>query len=445
MPVNYHHRLAMESARRLLRKEAYAHLRKVLEKLHAADIALLMGQLSRKERQVLFNLLAPPKSAQVVVEMDSLLQVEVLENLEPQEILKILIHLPSDKTVEILETLSEDKREELLPFLKEKDVDHLLSYPEETAGRIMSTDYLALPENMTVEEAIEEIRRSKEKEVFYTYVVDARNHLVGVVSLRQLILHDPTATLGEVMNPDVVKVRADMDQEEVARIVARYDLLAVPVVDESNRLVGLVTVDDVIDIIQEEATEDIYKMVGTSEEELWEASTLKIAGYRLPWLSFTLVGEMISGLVIKHYHHTISTFVSVAFFVPLIMALTGAVGNQTQTIIVRGMATGRMEGMAWRILRRQLGVGSIMGLVAGALAMGLVILVQKNVMLGATVGVSLLVSMSISSAIGVLVPISFRRVGVDPALTVPSIATLSDITGTFIYLSLATYLFLQMG
>ncbi len=445
MSINHSHRLAVESAKRLLRKEAYGHLKKALEKLHAADIALLMVQLSKKERQVLFNLLEPPKAAQVTVEMDSLLQVEVLEDLEPQEILKILTHLPSDKTVEILETLSDDKREELLPFLKEKDVDHLLSYPEETAGRIMSTDFLALPEDLTVEEAIEEVRRFKEKEVLYTYIVDSRNHLVGVFSLRQLILQDPKVKLKDVMNTDVVRVRSDMDQEEVARIVARYDLLAVPVVDDSNRLVGVVTVDDVIDIIQEEATEDIYKMVGTSEEELWEASTLRVAGYRLPWLAFTLVGEMFSGLVIKHYHHTISTFVSVAFFVPLIMALSGAVGNQTQTIIVRAMATGRMEGMAWRILKRQLGVGSIMGLVAGALATGLVTLVQQNPMLGVSVGISLLVSMTISSVIGVLVPISFKKIGVDPALTVPSIATLNDIMGTFIYLSLATYLFLRIG
>ena len=445
MPINPFNRLAVESARRLLRKEAYGHLEKALEKLHAADIAQLMVQLSKKERQVLFNLLEPPKAARVIVEMNSLLQVEVLEDLEPQEILKILSHLPSDKAVEILETLSEDKREELLPFLKEKDVDHLLSYPEETAGRIMSPDFLALPEDLTVEEAIEEVRCSKEKEVLYIYIVDSRNHLVGVLSLRQLILQDPKAKLKDVMNTDVVRVKADMDQEDVARIVARYDLLAVPVVDEENRLVGVVTVDDVIDIIQEEATEDIYKMVGASEEELWEASTLRVAGYRLPWLAFTLVGEMFSGLVIKHYHHTISTFVSVAFFVPLIMALSGAVGNQTQTIVVRAMAIGRIEGMAWRILRRQLVVGSIMGLVAGVLATSLVTLVQQNPMLGISVGLSLLVSMTISSAIGVLVPISFKRIGVDPALTVPSIATLNDIMGTFIYLSLATYLFLRIG
>ena len=437
-------RLALESARRLLRKGAHGHLKKVLEKLHAADIALLMGQLSHKERLELFNLLEPAKAAQVLVEMDSLLQVEVLREMEPQAILKILKHLPPDEAVDILDTLPDEIREELLPYVKQEDVDRLLSYKEETAGRIMTTDYLALPEDMTVEEAIEEVRRSREKEVFYIYVVDSRNHLVGVLSLRQLILQDPKAKLKDVMNPDVIRVKVDMDQEEVARIVARYNLLAVPVVDEHNHLVGVITVDDIIDIVQEEATEDIYKMVGTSSDELWEASTLKVAWLRLPWLAFTLVGEMISGLVIKHYHKTISEMVAVAFFVPLIMALAGAVGNQTQTIIVRAMATGRMEGMAWRILKRQLGVGGIMGLVAGVLATGLVALVQHNLLMGVAVGVSLLVSMTLSSVIGVLVPVFAKKMGVDPAFTVPSIATLNDIMGTFIYLTLATYLLVRL-
>ena len=443
--MNHTSRLALESARRLLRKGAYSHLKKILDKLHAADIALLMGQLSHKERLEIFNLLEPNKAAQVLVEMDSLLQVEVLENMEPQEILKILSHLPPDEAVDILDTLPDDKREELLPYIEEEDVDRLLSYREETAGRIMTTDYLALPEDMTVEEAIEEVRRSREEEVFYIYVVDSRNHLVGVLSLRQLILQDPKAKLKDVMNPDVIRVKVDMDQEEVARVVARYNLLAVPVVDDNNHLMGVVTVDDIIDIVQEEATEDIYKMVGTSADELWEASTLKVAWFRLPWLAFTLVGEMVSGLVIRHYHRTISEFVAVAFFVPLIMALAGAVGNQTQTIIVRAMATGRMEGMAWRILKRQLGVGSIMGLVGGVLATGLVTLVQHNLLLGASVGVSLFLSMTISSVIGVLVPVFSKRLGVDPAFTVPSIATLNDIMGTFIYLSLATCLLVRIS
>jgi magnesium transporter len=343
--------------------------------------------------------------------------------------------------VGLVDSLSDEKKEEVLPLIEgQEGVSRLMLYEEETAGRIMTTDYLALSEDLTVEEAIQRVREAKEKEVFYIYVVDSRNHLVGVISLRQLILADPDTQLREVMNPDVISVRADMDQEEVARIVAHYDILAVPVVDDGNHLIGMVTVDDVINIIQDEATEDIYKMVGASEEELWEASTLRIAGYRLPWLAFTIAGEMISGLVIKHYHHTISTMVAVAFFVPLIMALSGAVGNQTQTIIVRAMATGRMEGMAWKILRRQLSVGAIMGLAAGALAFLLVFVVQHNQILGLSVGLSLLISMSISAVIGVVVPVISKKIGVDPALTVPSIATLNDIMGTLIYLSLVTYL-----
>jgi magnesium transporter len=442
--MNNSRRRIVESARRLLRKEAYGHLKNVLEKLHAADIAILMRQLSRKERQELFNLLEPARAAQVLVGMESLLRVEVLESMDSQDILKVLTHLPPDEAVDILDTLPEDKKEELLPLIKKEAVDRLLTYQEETAGRIMTTDYLALPEDMTVGDAVEEVRRSKEKEVFYIYVVDSRGHLVGVLSLRQLILQDPKSLLKDVMNSDVIKVRADTDQEEVARVVSRYDLLAVPVVDEESLLVGVVTVDDVIDIIHEEATEDIYKMVGASEDELWEASILKVAGFRLPWLIFALVGEMVSGLVIRYYHGTISTFVAVAFFVPLIMALAGAVGNQTHTIIVRAMAMGRTEGIIGRILKRQLGVGSLLGVIAGVLAMALVSVAQGSLLLGSAVGVSLFVSMSVSSLLGVLVPIFFKKLNVDPAVTVPSISTLNDVMGTFIYLTLATYLLTRM-
>ncbi len=433
--------LLVESCRRLLRKGAKSHLENLLSKLHPADIAALLGRLNRQERDTIFAMLPPEVAAKALVDMDSLLQTKLMEDMPPKDLANVLACLPADEAVGLVDSLSDEKREEILPLIEgQEGVSRLMLYDEETAGRIMTTDHLALSEELTVEEAIEQVRKARNKEVFYIYVVDSRNHLVGVLSLRQLILADPDTRLREVMNPEVISVRADMDQEEVARVVARYDILAVPVVDEGNHLIGMVTVDDVINIIQDEVTEDIYKMVGASEEELWEASTLKIAGYRLPWLSFTIVGEMVSGLVLKHYHHTISTMVSVAFFVPLIMALSGAVGNQTQTIIVRAMATGRMEGMAWKILRRQLSVGAIMGLAAGALACLLVMVVQHDQLLGLSVGLSLLVSMSISAAIGVLVPISAKKVGVDPALTVPSIATLNDIMGTLIYLSLATYL-----
>ncbi len=433
--------LMVESCRRLLRKGAKGHLENLLSKLHPADIAAVLGRLNRQERDAIFAMLPPETAAKALVDMDSLLQTKLMEDMPTKELAEVLSHLPADEAVGLVDNLPEEKKEEILPLIEGREgVSRLMLYEEETAGRIMTTDYLALPEELTVEEAIERVRESKEKEVFYIYVVDSRNHLVGVLSLRQLILADPNTKLKEVMNPDVISVRADMDQEEVARIVARYDILAVPVVDDGNHLIGMVTVDDVINIIQDEATEDIYKMVGASEEELWEASTLKIAGYRLPWLAFTIVGEMLSGLVLKHYHNTIATMVSVSFFVPLIMALSGAVGNQTQTIIVRAMATGRMEGMAWKILRRQLSVGALMGLAAGTLACVMVMVVQHNHLLGISVGVSLLISMSISAVIGVVVPTMAKKMGVDPALTVPSIATLNDIMGTLIYLSLATYL-----
>lgn len=219
------------------------------------------------------------------------------------------------------------------------------------------------------------------------------------------------------MKTDVIYVTVDTDQEEVARIVDKYDLLAVPVVDHEKKLVGIVTADDVIDIIVEEATEDIYKMVGTTDEELWEKSLFKIALYRLPWLSFSLIGELLTGYVIHFYNNTLKEFVALSFFIPLVMALAGNVGNQAQTIVVRSLATGRLDPeRPWKIILRQVGVGFIMGIIAGVVAAVAVYFIQKNVQLSLTIALSLLTSIVITAAVGTLTPLLFKKLNIDPAL-----------------------------
>ncbi|BAT71135.1 magnesium transporter, MgtE family [Thermosulfidibacter takaii ABI70S6] len=434
--------------RRFLRKKAHSHLNKLLEKLHPADIAYVLKTLSKEERKELLKLIDPKLMAQIITKLDALTFTEIVEELSPEELASYIPHMDPDEAILLIDNLPNDKKEELLPLLeKYPHIWKLLQYGEETAGRIMSTEFLALHEDLTVEEAIEEVRKAREKEVFYVYVIDSRGHLVGVISLRELILSDPKAKLKDIMKTDVIYVTVDTDQEEVARIVDKYDLLAVPVVDHEKKLVGIVTADDVIDIIVEEATEDIYKMVGTTDEELWEKSLFKIALYRLPWLSFSLIGELLTGYVIHFYNNTLKEFVALSFFIPLVMALAGNVGNQAQTIVVRSLATGRLDPeRPWKIILRQVGVGFIMGIIAGVVAAVAVYFIQKNVQLSLTIALSLLTSIVITAAVGTLTPLLFKKLNIDPALpSGPFITTFSDIIANFIYLSFATILLLKFG
>ncbi len=440
--------ILLATVRRFLRKGAYTHLRKLILKLHPADIAYLLKNLGRTERESILKILSPEEIANVLPKLDSLTLVEILDRIPIEELAKYLEHMPPDDAIAIIDTLSKEKKDKLTPLLEEyPTLWKLLQYKEETAGRIMSTEFVALHEDLTVEEAIEQIRNFKEKEVFYIYVVDSRNHLVGVLSLRQLILSDPQKKLKELMNPDVIYVTVDTDQEEVARIVRKYDLLAVPVVDEDKKLVGIVTADDVIDIIVEETTEDIYKMVGTSDEELWERSLFKIAMYRLPWLSFSLIGELVSGYIIHFYNHTLKQFMALSFFIPLVMALAGNVGNQSQTIMVRALATGRVDtDKPWKIIARQVGVGFIMGLIAGLAAAVMIYFIQKNPLLSFIISISILTCMIITATVGSLTPLIFKKLNIDPALpSGPFITTFSDILANFVYLSFATILIMEFS
>ncbi len=442
-------RVILESTRRFLRKGAITRVKNILEKSHPADIATILKNLSPKERWDLLSLMDRDKLPEVLLELDSLTLTDIFEEFTDEDIVEFLSKLPPEDALSLIETLPDDRRERILPQIEErkKELSRMLQYGEDTAGRIMSTSFVAFHEEETVQEAIEKIRTSGDKEVFYIYVVDERGHLVGVVSLRNLILSDPKRKLKEIMNPSVISVRADLDQEEVAKIVERYDFLSVPVVDEENKLIGIVTADSVIDIITEEATEDIYKMVGASMEELLEKSLFKVSLYRLPWLSFSFFGELISGFILKHYNGTLKQFIAVSFFIPLVMALGGNVGNQSQTIVNRALATGRIdEDNPWRVLARQIGVGFIMGLTAGSVAFALITAIMRNYLLGGIVAVSLLVSMTISAFVGATIPVVFKKLNIDPAVSSgPFITTFNDISGTFIYLTFATIMLIKMG
>ncbi|WP_305043186.1 magnesium transporter [Geoalkalibacter sp.] len=440
------HQILLDTVRRLIRRGAYPHLAKMLGKIHPADIAHLFRYLDLKEQRILFNLIEDPEtSAYVLSELDHATGAQLLEQIDKETITEVLQEMPYDDAVDIIRNLPEELAEEILNIMQDEDsteIEQLLQYDEYTAGGIMSTEIFSLSEEMTVKQAIEALQKAEDVEmVFYVYVTDEYGHLVGVLSLRQLLTVPPQTPLKDVMTRDVIRVTTDTDQEEVAHLVARYNILAIPVVDEGNKLMGIVTVDDVIDVLREEATDDIFKMAGTSEEELlYGFKSFKIARLRLPWLITNLFGGVITGYLMWMFKTTLEQIIALVSFVPVITGMGGNVGGQSATIVVRGFATGRIDFSTLRqVFFKELRVGLIMGTVCG-LVVGLVALVwHGNPFLGLVVGLAMVSAMTVAASTGVLAPTFFKKIGVDPAIaSSPFVQTANDITGILIYFGTAT-------
>ncbi|MEJ2085952.1 MAG: magnesium transporter [Acidobacteriota bacterium] len=422
--------LVGDTLRRFVRRGAHANLVKLLGKTRPEDVALQFPRLIPSEQSEVFAVLVsefPDSAGEVLIDLDAATRQDLLMSMEPPAIAKVL-----DELVEIVD------RKNL------EQVQTHLTYGDDTAGRLMDTVYLALSEETTVGDAIKHIQGSADLDnIFYLYVVDRGNHLVGVTSLRHLLLSDPDVTLEKAMTPSVIKVRTGTDQEEVAKLAARYNLLAIPVTDDDNKLVGIVTLDDIIDVVREEATEDIFKMVGTSDDEIvYQDRSLRVAGIRLPWLLFNLGGLVLAGVLISFFEVTLKEAVFLITFVPAIMGMGGSIGSQTSTITVRGLATGRLTigyGSMKTFLWQQFKVGSILGVVCATIVGVGAMLWEQSPIYGVVVGVSLFIAVMLASLNGVLIPIVFEKLGVDPAVAAgPLVTTSNDITGVLIYFGLAT-------
>jgi magnesium transporter len=438
--------MLLETVKKLIRRGAYANLSKVLSKTHPADVAHLFPYLTPKEQQTLFNLIEDTETAaSVLSELDYVSGAQLLEKIGQEAITEVLQEMPYDDAVEIIRNMPEEIAEEILSTMKDEhseEIEQLLKYEEDTAGGIMSTEFFCLTEDTTVQQAIDALQQAKDVEmVFYLYVVDRHNHLVGVLSLRQLLMVSPSKILKDIMVTDVISVRTNKDQEEVAQLVERYNILALPVVDEWNKLVGLITVDDVIDVLREEATEDIYKMAGASEEELlYGDKSFQVARLRLPWLITNLFGGIITGYLMWRFKVTLEAVIALITFIPVITGMGGNVGGQSATIVVRGFATGAIDFSCLRkVFLKELRVGVIMGTVCG-LTVGLVAyLWHHNMYLGLVVGLAMVSAMTVAATMGVMAPSFFKRVGIDPAIaSSPFVQTANDITGILIYFGTAT-------
>jgi magnesium transporter len=437
-----------ETARRLLRRGATPHLRKILDKTHAADLGVVFRHLPPGDRKVLFGLLDDPaKKGTILSDLDDDALLALLEEVPVADIVGILDRMPTDDVADLIGRLPEDLSREILKKMPRKgslEIEGLLRYDDETAGGIMVPDFVAVRAETTAREAIESLQKEhiNVEMPFYLYVVDENGRLVGVSSLRQLVVVPSDTPIRNFMNTDVVSVRADMDQEEVARIVARYDILAVPVVDESNRLVGIVTVDDVIDIIREEATEDILKMAGVGDEFVETQSVANSTRIRLPWLFASCMGGVFAFFIIGVFENTLEKFTYLAAFIPVIMGMGGNVGTQSSTIVVRGLAMGRFQVRdLWRVIGKEVAVGVILGCFYGLVVGSVAHFNYGGWALGLSVSLAVLSSMSLAAFVGSMFPMLFARFNIDPAVaTGPFVTTSIDILSVFLYFQIATFL-----
>lgn len=439
--------LVLESVRRLLRMGATPNLLNLLQKQHPADLAQVFAELGDKECHAVFNILVE-KNGRLAVEALSELGPEkgalLLADRPAEEIARLVQEVPSDDAAGLIDNLPDELSAAVLDLIRPKPgggVSELLEYDEQTAGRLMNPHVFALSEDFTAGEAITAIQGARDVEmVFYLYVVDQRRHLVGVTSLRRLILVSPETPLKRIMTTDVYSARVDVDQEEVAKHVASYNLLAIPVVDVENKLVGVITVDDVIDVLKDEATEDVFRLAGVSAEDGVLTPPFDSLKRRIPWLLVNLVTAFGVAFVVSRFNATIEKVVYLAALMPVVAGMGGNAATQTLAVVVRGIALGELTwGNARQAVLKESLVGLGNGLALGLMAVLGAWLLADDWALGAILGLAMIITMFIAAVAGTLIPLGLRAAKVDPALASSVfITTLTDVFGFLSFLGLAT-------
>ena len=441
----------LDSVRKLLRRNAEKNLARILQRSRAQDIAGIFRSLSDSEVVRLF-LLVPDvyEQAEGLIEADREIQETLREAIDNTLLLELMREMSGDDAADVVALLGPERADLILRALEgddeSPDVDSLLGYDPQTAGGIMSPDVFALPESTTCEEAIATLQRSHEEleMAFYLYVVNDHGHLVGILSLRELVVNDPDALLSSLMTTDVVSVTTDTDQEVVARIVARYNFLGVPVVDAANRLVGVVTVDDVIDVIREEATEDMLRLVGAGADLDEQVSAIRSTRQRMPWLLASFIGGLGSMVIIGRFESSIQEIAALASFIPIVLGMGGNVGTQAATIVTRGIALGRIDGNQFAsVISREILTGVLLGVAYGLVLAAIVALLHGSPaegqlwhpwQLATTVSLGITSCMTIAATVGGAFPILFQRLGIDPAIAAgPFVTTSVDIIGIGVY------------
>jgi len=439
--------LMRDTFRRLLRRHAKINIIKLIERTHPADMALIFRYFNEGEQDTIFAFMTPTdETVEFLGELDESIVIRLLEQEEPSRIAAILEEASSNEQAYLMGLVEEKYASTIIDLLQaeeQEELEEMMAYPEDSAGILMYTDVFTLHEETKAKDAIAALQDQEEAEmVFYLYAVDDNGRLNGVVSLRDLVTTPSDTMLKDLMSIKVHAVRPETDQEEVARIVSQYNFLAVPVVDGDEKLLGIVTVDDVLDVIREEATEDFLQMVGAGKDrEILLKSSWENARMRLPWLFASWVGGIGAAFIIGVFDNVLESTIALAAFIPVIMGMGGNIGTQSSTIIVRGLATGRVSfENSTKILFKEIRVGLILGILYGIL-LGIFAIfrfLDVSPLLGVVVGLSICLSMIIATTIGSMVPLILNRFDIDPAIaTGPFVTTAIDILGVTLYFLIA--------
>lgn len=411
---------------------------------HPMDIAYAMRELESAEREAVFALLDADHAGIVLEEVDDEIGADLAEATPDEELAEIIDAMPPDVGSNVVNLLDDDRQHRVLeriPDEESEELQELMQFEQDTAGGLMTTDLLMAPADLTAADVVTHLRNREipPDTLAYIYVIDDARRLLGVVDMAELVMASPDAHLGDFMVEDVVSVSPDADREEVVQLVDKYDLLGLPVVDDGARLLGMVTVDDVIDAIQDEHSEDISHFAGTSAETLLTESSFRVARLRLPWLTLSLLGTFLSALVIKTFAYSLESVLGLAVFIPVIAAMSGNSGLQSTTIVVRGMALGIIEpGGIGRLVIRELVTALSLGVICGILAGLIGAAFIGDAALGVVVGISLTLAIIWSTVVGTVIPFLFQRIGIDPALASgPLVTTINDAFALLIYFGVA--------
>lgn len=420
-------------------------LRRLIDEMRPADAADLVEHLEPEGRLFIFNLLEPQDAGEVLIEMESPAQDLLIRDLDDQTISEIVQELDSDDAADLVGDLPEDRARSIIEAVENDvsdDLAKLLPYPEDTAGGIMALEFIAVRADLTIQDAIDSIRQRREEveNLYFLWVVDDFDRLVGVVSLKDLVIEPPNRKISDIMDTEVISVHTWTDQEEVARLVTKYDLVSIPVVDDYHRLVGRITHDDIIDVIEEEVDEDIARMAGVMTQEIAEESSLKISRARLPWLIAGVFGGILAAAVINQFETSLEQIIALSFFFPVIMAMGGNTGTQAATVVVRGLATGDISMVSiHKRLLMEMRVAMINGVICGALVGSIVAVWLSDIRLGSVVALAACLIVLNSGFIGSAVPFALKKFNIDPALaTGPFVTTSNDILSLLVYLGLVS-------
>ncbi|MBW1779569.1 MAG: magnesium transporter [Deltaproteobacteria bacterium] len=435
----------LEEVKDLIDQQNRVALKKLIHTMRPADVADLIEHSGKDEGLLIFRLLGPEEAGEVLMEIEAPVQERILKELDNEAISQIVEELDSDDAADVVGDLPADRAKEVIETVGDEvseELEKLLPYPEDTAGGIMALEFVAVKASATVRDAIDSIREKREEveNLYYIWVTDSYQKLVGVISLKDLVLESPDTQISEIMNPEVISVNVKTDQEEVIHLVKRYDLVNIPVVDDFYRLVGRITHDDIIDVIEEEVDEDMSLMAGVIDQEITEESTIRISRARLPWLVAALLGGVLAAFIINQFESSLEKLIALSFFFPVIMAMGGNTGTQAATVVVRGLATGDISLVnVGKRLWMEMRVALINGLICG-LILGLIVgFWLDDFRLALIVTIALVVIILMSGLIGSAIPLFLKKLDIDPALASgPFVTTTNDILSLLIYLGLVT-------